>query len=189
MGLISTALGLIGFGWGISIGILVGYFLFIYLQPIEVKVIHPTFSQSSSGLLRGALVWQGNVCVTIARHQCRGCGKRSLFGGIAGARLSSDDSCREAALFPVWILCCFQASTHIFMEYVQGFCRIRLSGLCRNLTPKLCKVCYQKYHCGSNVLITTGYAIYQFAASELIFRRMIADSWLDCGEQFSGGPN
>ncbi|KAG0599285.1 hypothetical protein M758_12G140300 [Ceratodon purpureus] len=37
MGVISTILGLVGFGWGISLGLVVGYFLFIYLQPTEVK--------------------------------------------------------------------------------------------------------------------------------------------------------
>jgi hypothetical protein len=38
MGIVSTILGLIGFGWGISLGLVVGYFLFIYMQPTDVKV-------------------------------------------------------------------------------------------------------------------------------------------------------
>jgi Ca2+-dependent lipid-binding protein len=37
MGVVSTILGLVGFGWGISLGLVAGYFLFIYLQPTEVK--------------------------------------------------------------------------------------------------------------------------------------------------------
>lgn len=41
MGVLSTVLGLVGFGWGISIGLVVGYFLFIYSQPSDVKVRAP----------------------------------------------------------------------------------------------------------------------------------------------------
>jgi hypothetical protein len=38
MGVISTLLGLSGFGFGFSVGIVIGYFLFIYVQPTDVKV-------------------------------------------------------------------------------------------------------------------------------------------------------
>lgn len=38
MGILSSFLGFFGFGVGISIGIVVGYFLFIYFQPNDVKV-------------------------------------------------------------------------------------------------------------------------------------------------------
>lgn len=38
MGIISTILGVFGFGIGISIGLVIGYFLFIYSQPTDVKV-------------------------------------------------------------------------------------------------------------------------------------------------------
>jgi hypothetical protein len=38
MGFISTILGFCGFGVGISAGLAIGYFLFIYFQPNDVKV-------------------------------------------------------------------------------------------------------------------------------------------------------
>jgi len=38
MGIISTVLGFSGFGFGFSAGIVIGYFLFIYVQPNDVKV-------------------------------------------------------------------------------------------------------------------------------------------------------
>lgn len=38
MGVVVTIVGLLGFGWGVSIGLIVGFFFFIYLQPMEVKV-------------------------------------------------------------------------------------------------------------------------------------------------------
>lgn len=38
MGIVSTILGFCGFGVGISIGLLIGYYLFIYFQPTDVKV-------------------------------------------------------------------------------------------------------------------------------------------------------
>ncbi|KAH9575026.1 hypothetical protein CY35_01G090600 [Sphagnum magellanicum] len=37
MGLLSTVMGVVGFGWGISLGLVVGYFVFIYLQSTDVK--------------------------------------------------------------------------------------------------------------------------------------------------------
>lgn len=39
MGVISTVLGFSGFGFGFSAGIVIGYFLFIYVQPNDVKVV------------------------------------------------------------------------------------------------------------------------------------------------------
>lgn len=41
MGFFSTILGLCGFGIGISMGLVIGYFLFVYLQPNDVKVSFP----------------------------------------------------------------------------------------------------------------------------------------------------
>ena len=38
MGFFSTVLGFFGFGTGLSIGVVVGYYLFIYFQPTDVKV-------------------------------------------------------------------------------------------------------------------------------------------------------
>jgi hypothetical protein len=38
MGVVSTVLGFSGFGFGFSAGIVIGYFLFIYVQPNDVKV-------------------------------------------------------------------------------------------------------------------------------------------------------
>jgi len=38
MGFFSTIFGFFGFGVGISIGLVVGYFLFIYFQPTDVEV-------------------------------------------------------------------------------------------------------------------------------------------------------
>jgi len=38
MGFFGTIFGFFGFGIGISIGFVIGYFLFIYVQPTDVKV-------------------------------------------------------------------------------------------------------------------------------------------------------
>lgn len=38
MGLLSSILGFCGFGVGISMGLVIGYYLFIYFQPTDVKV-------------------------------------------------------------------------------------------------------------------------------------------------------
>ena len=38
MGLLSSILGFFGFGLGTSIGIVIGYYMFIYFQPSDVKV-------------------------------------------------------------------------------------------------------------------------------------------------------
>jgi hypothetical protein len=37
MGFVTTVLGLVGFGWGFALGLVLGYFIFIYLQPNDVK--------------------------------------------------------------------------------------------------------------------------------------------------------
>ncbi|CAH9080846.1 unnamed protein product [Cuscuta epithymum] len=52
MGFISTILGVFGFGFGITIGLLIGYFLFIYVQPTNVKDpdIRPLGEQDSDSL-------------------------------------------------------------------------------------------------------------------------------------------
>ncbi|KAL7002546.1 Arf guanine nucleotide exchange factor syt1 [Sarracenia purpurea var. burkii] len=52
MGVISTLLGFTGFGVGVSAGLSIGYFLFIYYQPTDVKdpVIRPLIEQDSSTL-------------------------------------------------------------------------------------------------------------------------------------------
>lgn len=39
MGFVSTILGFCGFGVGISAGLVIGYYLFIYFQPCDVKVL------------------------------------------------------------------------------------------------------------------------------------------------------
>lgn len=44
MGFFGTILGLFGFGVGISIGLVAGYFLFIYVQPNNVEVSVPFLS-------------------------------------------------------------------------------------------------------------------------------------------------
>ena len=38
MGFFSTIFGFFGFGIGITVGLVIGYFLFIYVQPSDVKV-------------------------------------------------------------------------------------------------------------------------------------------------------
>ncbi|KAK6938978.1 C2 domain, partial [Dillenia turbinata] len=54
MGFVSTILGFCGFGIGTSIGLVIGYYLFIYLQPADVKdpVIRPLVEQDSKSLQR-----------------------------------------------------------------------------------------------------------------------------------------
>ncbi|KAL5740792.1 hypothetical protein ACOSQ2_029972 [Xanthoceras sorbifolium] len=52
-GLLSILLGIIGFGIGIPIGLLVGYFLFIYSEPTDVKdpIISSVYELDSSSVL------------------------------------------------------------------------------------------------------------------------------------------
>ncbi|KAL3634342.1 Synaptotagmin-2 [Castilleja foliolosa] len=52
MGFISTIMGFFGFGMGFTIGLVIGYFLFIYCQPTDVKnpEIRPLAEQTSEGL-------------------------------------------------------------------------------------------------------------------------------------------
>jgi hypothetical protein len=38
MGILSSILGFCGFGVGTSIGIVIGYYMFIYFEPTDVKV-------------------------------------------------------------------------------------------------------------------------------------------------------
>ncbi|KAK7860943.1 synaptotagmin-1 [Quercus suber] len=54
MGFFSTILGFCGFGFGISIGLVAGYFLFIYFQPINVEdpEIRPLVQHDSETLQR-----------------------------------------------------------------------------------------------------------------------------------------
>lgn len=54
MGIVSTILGFCGFGMGISIGLLIGYYLFIYFQPTDVKdpIVRPLVEQDSKTLQR-----------------------------------------------------------------------------------------------------------------------------------------
>nr|GMD93815.1 synaptotagmin-2 isoform X1 [Ipomoea batatas] len=52
MGFISTVMGFFGFGIGISIGLVIGYFMFIYFQPTDVKDpdIRPLAEKDSKSL-------------------------------------------------------------------------------------------------------------------------------------------
>lgn len=52
MGFVSTILGFCGFGVGISCGLTIGYYLFIYFQPCDVKdpVIRPLVERDSKSL-------------------------------------------------------------------------------------------------------------------------------------------
>ncbi|KAI4374913.1 hypothetical protein MLD38_012848 [Melastoma candidum] len=54
MGILSTILGFCGFGVGTSIGIVLGYYLFIYFQPTDVKdpTIRPLVEQDTKSLQR-----------------------------------------------------------------------------------------------------------------------------------------
>ncbi|KAF3656021.1 Synaptotagmin-1 [Capsicum annuum] len=52
MGFVSTILGFCGFGVGVSVGLTVGYYLFIYFQPSDVKdpVIRPLVERDTKSL-------------------------------------------------------------------------------------------------------------------------------------------
>lgn len=54
MGIVSTIMGFFGFGVGITFGLVIGYFLFIYIQPTDVKdpEIRPLVEQDSETLQR-----------------------------------------------------------------------------------------------------------------------------------------
>lgn len=54
MGFVSAVMGFFGFGVGISIGLVIGYYLFIYFQPSDVKDPHirPLVEQDSETLQR-----------------------------------------------------------------------------------------------------------------------------------------
>ncbi|KAI3460413.1 hypothetical protein Pfo_017076 [Paulownia fortunei] len=50
MGIISTIMGVFGFGMGFTVGLVMGYFLFIYHQPTDNPEIRPLVEQTSEGL-------------------------------------------------------------------------------------------------------------------------------------------
>ncbi|KAL3592992.1 hypothetical protein D5086_011632 [Populus alba] len=54
MGILSSILGFCGFGVGTSIGIVIGYYIFIYFEPTDVKdpVVRPLIEQDSKTLQR-----------------------------------------------------------------------------------------------------------------------------------------
>ncbi|XP_022951997.1 synaptotagmin-2-like [Cucurbita moschata] len=54
MGLLSSVMGFFGFGLGTSIGLVAGYYMFIYFQPSDVKdpIVRPLVEQDSSSLSR-----------------------------------------------------------------------------------------------------------------------------------------
>ncbi|GFS38711.1 synaptotagmin A [Actinidia rufa] len=54
MGFVSTVMGCTGFGAGVSVGLVVGYFLFIYFLPSDVKdpIIRPLIEQDTATLQR-----------------------------------------------------------------------------------------------------------------------------------------
>ncbi|XP_010028720.2 synaptotagmin-1 [Eucalyptus grandis] len=54
MGFLSTILGFCGFGVGVSLGLVIGYFLFIYFQPDDVKdpIVRPLIEQDTETLQR-----------------------------------------------------------------------------------------------------------------------------------------
>ncbi|KAF3446799.1 hypothetical protein FNV43_RR11979 [Rhamnella rubrinervis] len=65
MGILSTILGLCGFGIGTSIGLVIGYYMFIYFQPTDVKdpIIRPLVEQDSKtleGILPEIPLWVKN---------------------------------------------------------------------------------------------------------------------------------
>ncbi|ONM61284.1 Synaptotagmin-2 [Zea mays] len=65
MGVISTVLGFFGFGFGLSAGIVIGYFFFIYVQPTDVKdvKVRPLVeydSKSLEGILPEIPLWVKN---------------------------------------------------------------------------------------------------------------------------------
>lgn len=51
MGFLSTLLDIVGFGIGIPIGLLVGFFLFVYSQPKDVQVGVVSYKILSSGFV------------------------------------------------------------------------------------------------------------------------------------------
>ncbi|GAV56733.1 C2 domain-containing protein [Cephalotus follicularis] len=52
MGILSTILGFCGFGFGTSVGLVIGYYMFIYFQPTDVKdpMIRPLVEQDTKSL-------------------------------------------------------------------------------------------------------------------------------------------
>ncbi|KAG6516556.1 synaptotagmin-3-like [Zingiber officinale] len=65
MGLVSTLLGVLGFGIGTSVGLLVGYFFYIYFQPSDVKdpivrPLHELDSKTLQSLIPEIPYWMKN---------------------------------------------------------------------------------------------------------------------------------
>ncbi|XP_015884867.2 synaptotagmin-2 [Ziziphus jujuba] len=54
MGILSSILGFCGFGMGTSIGLVIGYYMFVYFQPTDVKdpIIRPLVEQDTKALQR-----------------------------------------------------------------------------------------------------------------------------------------
>ncbi|XP_020096630.1 synaptotagmin-3-like isoform X1 [Ananas comosus] len=54
MGFVSTVLGIVGFGCGVAIGVLIGYFFYIYFNPTDVKdpIIRPLHELDTKALQR-----------------------------------------------------------------------------------------------------------------------------------------
>ncbi|CAN6481274.1 unnamed protein product [Victoria cruziana] len=54
MGFVSSLLGFTGFGMGMSVGVVVGYYMFIFFQPNDVKDpdVQPLIEQDSKTLHR-----------------------------------------------------------------------------------------------------------------------------------------
>ncbi|CAN6485287.1 unnamed protein product [Victoria cruziana] len=54
MGFLSSLLGFMGFGVGISVGLVIGYYLFIHFQPNDVKdpAVRPLVEHDSKSLQR-----------------------------------------------------------------------------------------------------------------------------------------
>lgn len=98
MGFFSTILGFCGFGFGISIGLVAGYFLFIYFQPIDVEV--PLYLSVSFWMflcMYGHVLWKifGLVCVVLIKivtffflvYLVIGCSyrfKKNIFDAVLG---------------------------------------------------------------------------------------------------------
>lgn len=64
MGVLTTIMGFFGFGIGITIGLIIGYYMFIYFQPTDVKV-------NFSSLFHLYILFSNFIClVNISYGQC-----------------------------------------------------------------------------------------------------------------------
>lgn len=59
MGFFSALFGFLGFGVGVSAGLVIGYYLFIYFQPSDVKVCACSF------LGFYVLIWLFGACICL----------------------------------------------------------------------------------------------------------------------------